>query len=140
MDLKRLTVPQRLSLGAAAVVLIAAFLPWVSVLGISALGIEGDGVLTLILALAGGAVLLFTTGVLDSTVKVPVKVSAKAANITLIVLAALVMLIALVDMNGFAAIGLYLTLFGGMAWLAGAIWQLALAAKETPSTSGSGTA
>ena len=45
-------------------------------------------------------------------------------EIALIALAAIVALIGLVDMNGAAAIGLYLTLFGGLVWLAGAIWQL----------------
>jgi hypothetical protein len=30
----------------------------------------------------------------------------------------------LIDMNGAVAIGLYLTLFAGIAWLVGAIWQL----------------
>ena len=33
-------------------------------------------------------------------------------------------LIGLVDMNGAAAIGLYLTLFGGIAWVVGAVWEL----------------
>jgi hypothetical protein len=128
MDLKRLTVPQRLSLGAAGVVFIAAFLPWVSIFSVSKLGIEGDGVITLILSLAGAAVLLLTSGVFGSAEKTP----GKAVNITLIVLAALVTLIALVDMNGFAAIGLYLTMFGGLAWLAGAIWHMAVVAKSAP--------
>jgi hypothetical protein len=135
MDLTRLTVPQRLSAGSALVVVIAAFLPWVSILGISALGIEGDGVITLILGLAGAAILLFTAGVFGADAKAP----GKAVNITLIVLAALVTLIALVDMNGAAAIGLYLTLFAGMAWLGGAIWHLAIAAKTAPSASSTGS-
>ncbi|MET0526125.1 MAG: hypothetical protein ABWZ91_15070 [Nocardioides sp.] len=134
MDLTRLTVPQRLSVGAALVTVIAAFLPWVSIFGISALGIEGDGVITLILALAGAVILLLTAGVFSAEAKTP----AKAVNITLIVLASLVTLIGLVDMNGAAAIGLYLTLFAGMAWLAGAIWHLATATKVAPSTRGSG--
>jgi hypothetical protein len=132
MDLTRLSVPQRLSVGSALVTVIAAFLPWVSILGVSAIGIEGDGVITLILGLAGATILLVTAGVFGAEAKAP----AKAINITLIVLAALVTLIALVDMNGAAAVGLYLTLFAGMAWLAGAIWHMAIAAKVAPSASG----
>jgi hypothetical protein len=134
MDLTRLTVPQRLSIGSVLVTVIAAFLPWVSIFGISALGIEGDGVITLILGLAGATILLLTTGVFGAEAKTP----AKAINITLIVLAALVTLIALIDMNGAAAVGLYLTLFAGMAWLAGAIWHMAVAAKGSTSASGTG--
>ena len=134
MDLTRFTVPQRLSAGAALITVMAAFLPWVSILGVSAIGIEGDGVITLILALAGATILVLTAGVFSAEAKAP----GKAVNITLIVLAALVTLIALVDMNGAAAVGLYLTLFAGMAWLAGAIWHMAIAAKVAPSASGTG--
>jgi hypothetical protein len=134
MDLTRLTVPQRLSVGSVLVTVIAAFLPWVSIFGASAIGIEGDGVITLILGLAGAIILLLTAGVFSAEAKAP----GKAINITLIVLAVLVTLIALIDMNGAAAIGLYLTLFAGMAWLAGAIWHMAIAAKMTPSASGTG--
>jgi hypothetical protein len=36
----------------------------------------------------------------------------------------------LIDMNGAAAIGLYLTLFAGIAWLVGAIWQLSTGGPE----------
>ncbi len=132
MDLTRLSVPQRLSVGSALVTVIAAFLPWVSILGVSAIGIEGDGVITLLLGLAGATILLLTAGVFGAEAKAP----AKAINITLIVLAALVTLIALVDMNGAAAVELYLTLFAGMAWIAGAIWHMAMAAKVAPSASG----
>src|SRR5680860_1163284 len=46
MNFGRLTVPQRVSGVAMLVVALAAFLPWVSIFGISAIGIEGDGVLT----------------------------------------------------------------------------------------------
>jgi hypothetical protein len=42
-------------------------------------------------------------------------------------------LIGLLDMNGFAAIGLYLTLLGGLAWVGGAIWQLASATSTATS-------
>ena len=42
----------------------------------------------------------------------------------MLVLAVLTGLIGLLDMNGAAAIGLYLALFAGVAWVVGAAWQL----------------
>ncbi len=120
MDFSHLSTPQRISAGAILVVALAAFLPWVSIFGISALGIEGDGVITLLLALAGGAVLAMTSGLVKA------KSLGRKGEIALVVLAALVALIGLLDMNGAAAIGLYLTLFGGVAWAVAAVWQLNL--------------
>jgi len=128
MNLNRLTVPQRVSAIAILVVIVAAFLPWVSLFGITAYGIEGDGVITLVAAVAGLAVLALTSGVIGGP-----KTPGKGSQITLVVLAAIVALIGLVDMNGAAAIGLYLTLFGGIAWVVGAVWQLV--AKPTADTS-----
>ncbi|CAN5426901.1 hypothetical protein BH11ACT8_BH11ACT8_01770 [soil metagenome] len=131
MDLTRLSVPQRVSIGAMVVVAISAFLPWVSLFGYSVNGIEGDGVITLVLSLAGVAVLLATSGVIGATATTAGKVS----QISLIVLAVLVTLVAIIDMNGAAAIGLYLTLFAGLAWTVGAVWALAtsgVTATRTP--------
>jgi len=125
MDVSRLTTPQRISAISILVVAVAAFLPWVSVFGISARGVEGDGVITLILATAGGVVLGLTSGLFGQE-----KVPGKKSQVTLLVLAALVALIGLVDMNGAAAIGLYLTLFGGVAWVVGAAWQLSAAGQK----------
>ncbi|GAA2143683.1 hypothetical protein GCM10009844_16350 [Nocardioides koreensis] len=125
MDLTRLTTPQRISFGAMIVVAVAAFLPWVSLLGISARGTDGDGVITLVLSLVGIVVLVLSSRVLS-----PEKTPGKASQITLTVLAAIVALIGLADMNGAAAIGLYLTLFAGMAWLVGAIWQLSVSKSQ----------
>lgn len=131
MDLTRLTLPQRISLGAAAVVALSAFLPWASVLGISISGINGDGVITLVLALAGAGLLLFTAGAIGSTAKT----GGKAANIGLIVIAGLISLIGLIDLSSFTAIGLYLTLLAGLTWTGCAVWQLvanpAAASAET---------
>jgi hypothetical protein len=121
MNFGTLTTPQRVSGVAILVVGLAAFLPWVSIFGISAIGIEGDGVLTLVLAIAGAVILAFTTGLVGSP-----RTPGRASQITLLVLAALVALIGLLDMNGAAAIGLYLTLLGGIAWVVGAAWQLSL--------------
>lgn len=119
MNFSRLSTPQRISAVSILVVALAAFLPWVSIFGMGVSGIEGDGVITLVLAIAGGVVLALTTGVIGEQ-----KVAGKKSQISLLVLAALVALIGLMDMNGAAAIGLYLTLFGGVAWVVGAVWQL----------------
>lgn len=121
MDLGRLTLPQRISACAILVVVLAAFLPWASLWGFTKLGIEGDGVITLALAVAGGIVLLRTTGVVGAA-----RTPGRASQISLVVLAAITALIGVIDMSGVAAIGLYLTLFGGIAWLVGAVWQLNL--------------
>jgi hypothetical protein len=122
-------VPQRVSGVAVLVVILAAFLPWVSILGISKVGVEGDGVLTLVLAAIGAVVLATTTGLIGSA-KTPGRVS----QIVLLVLAVLVALVGLLDMNGVAAIGLYLTLFGGIGWVVGAVWQLSLAKQARESS------
>jgi hypothetical protein len=121
MYISRLTTPQRISAVSILVVALAAFLPWVSIFVISVRGIEGDGGITLALAIAGGIVLALTTGLFGKQ-----KVPGKKSQISLLVLASLVALIGLLDMNGAAAIGLYLTLFGGVAWVVGAAWQLSI--------------
>ncbi len=130
MDLSRFSTPQRVSGIAILVVALAAFLPWVSVLGFSVSGISGDGVVTLILALLGAASLATRTGLLDQ-----VKIPQKAGLIASLVFAVLVALIGLLDMNGAAAIGLYLTLFGGIAWVVGAALELSGAKQETTTPS-----
>ena len=56
MNVGRLTTPQRISAVSILLTAIASFLPWVSIFGISKLGIQGDGVMTLILAVAGAAI------------------------------------------------------------------------------------
>ena len=116
---RHLTTPQRVSAVSMIVVALAAFMPWASLFGISKAGIEGDGVITLILAIIGAAVLSFSTGLIGRP-----RSAGRASQIVLLVLAGLVALVGLLDMSGVAAIGLYLTFFGGVAWLVGAIWQL----------------
>lgn len=124
MNFSRLSTPQRISAISIVVVAIAAFLPWVSLFGISAYGIQGDGIITLLVAIAGGIVLALTTGLVGQA-----KEPSKASRIALLVLAIIVALIGLIDMNGVAAIGLYLTLFAGIAWVVGAAWDLSEAKK-----------
>jgi hypothetical protein len=128
MNLGHLSRPQKISGGAILVVALAAFLPWVSIFGIGVTGIQGDGVLTLAGAVVGAVVLAVTTGVVGST-RTPGRVS----EVALLVLAILVSLIALLDMNGAAAIGLYLTLLGGLAWVASAAPQLKLSKQQATS-------
>ncbi len=111
------------------VVVLAAFLPWISILGISAIGIEGDGQITLGAAVIGLVVLAMTTGLVGSP-KTPGRVS----QISLLVLAVIAALIGIADMNGAAAIGLYLTFLAGIAWVVGAVWQLASSKQEQAAT------
>ena len=125
MNLSRLTTPQRISAVSILVVAIAAFLPWVSIFGISAIGVEGDGLITLATSAAGGIVLALTTGLFGKE-----KVPGKKSQLSLVVLAIGVALVGLMDMNGAAAIGLYLTLFGGIAWVVGAAWQLSVSKQN----------
>ena len=129
MNISRLTTPQRISAISILVVVLAAFLPWVSIFGISVRGIEGDGGITLALAAVGGIVLGLTTGLFGKQ-----KVPGKKSQISLLVLATLVALIGLFDINGAAAIGLYLTLFGGVAWVVGAAWQLSISKQNAGET------
>jgi len=109
----------RLSAIAIAVVALSAFLPWASVLGFTKSGIRGDGVITMLLAVVGGLILALSTGLVGRE-----RAPGKKSMIALLVLAALVAVIAVADMNGVAAIGLYLRLFAGIAWVVGAIWEL----------------
>jgi len=109
----------RLSAIAIAVVALSAFLPWASVLGFTKSGIRGDGVITMLLAVVGGLILALSTGLVGRE-----RTPGKKSMIALLVLAALVAVIAVADMNGVTAIGLYLTLFAGIAWVVGAIWEL----------------
>lgn len=129
MDLSRLTTAQRITAVSLVVVALAAFLPWVSIFGISVSGIRGDGVLTLVLALLGAAALAVRVEVIGQ-VKVPGRVNLVAS----LVLGVLVALIGLLDMNGAAAIGLYLTLFGGIAWVVGAVLELRDAKQPVATT------
>ncbi|MBK5306901.1 MAG: hypothetical protein JJD92_09465 [Frankiaceae bacterium] len=124
MNLDRLSKPQRLAAGCMLVVAIGAFLPWVSIFGIGVAGIEGDGQLTLLLALVGLVVLAMSTEVFGTP-----KLGQKPARIVLGIAAILTALIGLGDMNGAAAIGLYLTLFGGLGWIAALVWEYTLRMK-----------
>jgi VIT1/CCC1 family predicted Fe2+/Mn2+ transporter len=115
----RLAPPQKLVAIAMGVVLVSAFLPWVSVFGLTRSGIAGDGVITLVLAIAGLVVLAFSTGVVGEQ-----RSPGRASRVSLLGLGVLVALVGAVDMNGAAAIGLYLTFLAGVAWIVGAVWEM----------------
>lgn len=125
MDISRLTTPQRISAVAILAVVLGAFLPWVSIFGVTVFGIEGDGIITLAFAIAGGITLVLTTGLVGEP-----KEPGKKSHIALLVLAVLTMLISMFAMSGAAAFGLYLTLFAGIAWVVGAAWQLNLSKPD----------
>ncbi|WP_181311949.1 hypothetical protein [Nocardioides campestrisoli] len=113
---------QRLSAGSILVVAMAAFLPWMSEWDGNVYGLDGDGVITLVLAVVGGVVLATSAGYVPPKKNAPAP--GRGRDVALLVLAGVVGVIALLDLGGSAAIGLYLTLLGALGWLAGAGWQL----------------
>lgn len=95
----------------AALTAIGAFLPWATVLGVSVTGIEGDGILTLLIGLVtAGAVWWRPWG--------------RRTQIGTLVAGVLVLLIGFASFTNVAAIGLYLTLFGGVALAAAGAREL----------------
>lgn len=129
MNLSSLTTPQRVTAVSILVIALAAFLPWVSIFGVSVTGIQGDGVITLGLAVAGGILLVLTTDLFGRG-----KTDGRKSQIAMLVLSVLVSLIGFMDMNGAAAMGLYLTLFAGIAWVVGAAWQLSISKESSPAS------
>lgn len=98
------------------VVAIAAFLPWVSIFGIGVTGIKGDGQITLVCAVIGLVLLALQTRSADGAQRTALRVIAYAA-------AVVALLVGLFDMNGAAAIGLYLTLFAAVGWVGSLVWD-----------------
>ena len=118
VNLKVLTKQQKIAAGSMVSVAVAAFLPWVSVLGFSVIGFRGDGKLTLLAALAGLAAFAFGTDVIGRrrlSEMARISIAGSAAGITV--------LTAFSAMNDFAAIGLYITLIAGIAWVAALVWE-----------------
>jgi hypothetical protein len=120
VSIETLSQGQKLAAISMLVVAVAAFLPWVSLFGLSKSGIEGDGAITLVCALVG-LVVLWLRARLPRRLVVGVLLTG----------AAITTLVGVVDMNSAAAMGLYLTLFGGIAWLAGVIWDIRSGAPVT---------
>lgn len=94
----------KLLYGGAAVTIAGAFLPWYTVLGASVLGIEGDGLLTLILGVAAAGLVWY----LD-TLKYRLYVG--------VGLGALVLLIGLYHLTNFSGAGVYITILGGLVFV-----------------------
>lgn len=94
--------------GGAAISVIGAFLPWYTLLGQSVLGIEGDGILTLVLGvLAIGLIWHFD--------------SEKRQLYTGIGAGVLISIIALYHLTNISGGGVYLTLLGGIVLLGGGL-------------------
>lgn len=115
--------------GTAVVTIVAAFLPWVTFGDATKMGTGGDGVFTLILGIVAGGV-----AVAANLVKTPKQNLAFIAAVATIVVGVLVTLVAIVDildvqsrnsdrgalaealdMQYSVAVGLWLTLIGGLA-------------------------
>jgi hypothetical protein len=126
MRLENLTKPQRLAGASMLVVGIAAFLPWVSIFGFGITGIKGDGRITLVCAVVGLVLLVIGR-------------NSRAARALAYTAAILTALVGFGDMNGSAAIGLYLTLFGGVAWVAALVWDGSERKKGVAGADASGT-
>ena len=127
LRLDYLTRPQLLAAASAAAVGISAFLPWFSAFGLGVSGIRGEGRLTLLCAIAGLAVMAFSTDVLGHrrlTRQAYLAGSAPAAG--------LVVLTALGDMGHYAGLGLYLTLIAGVTWVVALIWDVNEHSKRSP--------
>lgn len=113
-----LSQPQKLAGVSMIVVAVSAFLPWVAIFGISVTGIEGDGAITLVCALVGLAALALHSW------NRGVRVGRTAMLIVSGIAGGITALVGLIDMNGAAAIGLYLTLLAGIAWVVAVIWDV----------------
>lgn len=117
---RALPVSRKTALIAAAASVISVFLPWVSLLGISVSGVNtGDG--KIVLVVAGIALVLLAV---DAGLVSWFNVSRRLVSVASLVAAALCLLIAIVDMNEFAAIGLYVLLLASIAWSVAAVQSL----------------
>jgi hypothetical protein len=111
MNLREIPVPLKVVLGAEALTVLAAFLPWESVLGVSAPGIRGDGAVTLVLAAAGGALILAN------------RVGRDFSLVAEFLLGAAVVVVAVYHVNDpSGSFGIYVTLSAGLVWVAALIW------------------
>lgn len=127
LRLDYLTRPQLFGAGSAAVVAIAAFLPWYSAFGLGVSGMRGQGRLTLLCAFAGLAVIAFSTDVIGRR-----RLTRQAYLAGTGAAAGLVLLTALRTVSGDAGLGLYLTLAAGGAWVACLIWDVHERARRYP--------
>jgi hypothetical protein len=111
MDFSTMAIQMKVILVAVGATILGAFLPWASAFGISVAGVRGDGLITLIAALIGGALVLANRG------------GAKLNAVAQLVLGGLVVVVALYHVTDeFAAIGVYMTLLGGLTWVGSLAW------------------
>lgn len=127
MNFGDMSSPQRLAGASILVTAIAAFLPWASIFAISIRGIDGDGKITLVCAIVGAILLALHTGLIGSN-----RLNGKRYYIPAYIAAGIVALVGIFDMNGVSAIGLYLTLFAGIAWVVALFWEYSLNKQPTP--------
>lgn len=118
VDVDLTTAGEKIAVGGAAVTALAAFLPWVSAGFLSVTGIDGDGLFTLLMAVAAAAVVLLREW-------------EQLEQAAVGVLGVLVVLIAgatygnlggtseMISMG--AGIGLHLTLLGGLGMVVAAV-------------------
>jgi hypothetical protein len=121
-----LPTARKVALVASALCVVSVFLPWASLLGISVTGIstdDGKGVLVL----AGVALFVLAN---DAGLLSVWNVSRRATNLASAIAAGLCLLIAIADLNDFAAFGLYLLLLSSAAWAAAAV--VSLRVREEP--------
>lgn len=116
-----------------AVVAVGALLPWATVnaglVSVTVAGTDGDGVITLMLALVVGGLVLakWKAGLSRAVVIVSLVLGAIVLAIAIydaIDIASSVVDSEFVDLRASVGIGLWLTLLGSIAMVAGAIWEL----------------
>lgn len=84
----------------AAIVVLGAFLPWYTFLGISVLGIEGDGLITLVLGFIAAGLVWYLT-------------SLKRLAGASMALGSIITLVGLYHLTNISGVGVYLTVLGG---------------------------
>ena len=104
--------PRWVTFGAIAAVALGSFLPWESSLGNSVSGIDGNGKITLLCAIVG-VVAFNLTG----------RIEPRARLVTSGVAGAISVLVAILGLTNGVAIGIFLTLLGGIAWVAAMVWE-----------------
>ena len=114
---------RQLVLASAAVAVVAAFMPWVSVFVLSVTGFDaGDGKLTALCGVIGAGLALRWWS------------RPRAHGLVQLGLGAVVALIGLNDLNNYAASGLYLTILAGGVWMAGSVMLVRRAQSAPPAS------
>lgn len=85
----------------AATAVVGAFLPWYTLLGVSVIGIEGDGILTLVLGVAAAGSVWYLADL-------------RARAIASMAFGGLIALMAVFHLSTISDTGVYLTLLGGV--------------------------